>query len=341
MNNSNATENLVLQSGEPTSLLSHMAAYGLVSILETENPRVRLAWTGGMNTRLEVSGPGLSGDAIAETLIRHAKERIQPGSWIAEQTGPGVLKGQPRGLMSPRMAPVSDWRGLQDQRHSVLDRLGRDREWGDLRLIWSLGEPCYWQFYEGELRQDYASSRFEMQPRNHGNEIVNQRFAHLSKIVAKLAATRVVESLRGESVSVRLKSDQPGFRGPGPVDDVISWCALWGISQFPLTHFTRREAVSSGHIGEWSSGSFYVPVWAGRWSPGRLRSMLASGQMRAFVGGTSKTGSAGERGEPPERWLGARGVKALVVFPTSRHGSTQCSERRAQRGVLRLVTADR
>lgn len=323
MTDDNAIGSIVLQSGEPASLLSHMTAYGLASILETENPRVRLAWTGGMKPRLMVSGPGLSEDAVAETLIRHAKERAEPSSWLTEKTLPGILGGDDEGdeeeggkpkkvaqasLMSPRMASIVDWGGFQRQRHAVLDRLGDAKAWVDLRLIWSLGEPSYWGFDKSAPKQDWAASKFDMRARYKGTDILNERFAKIARLIAGRSEEEVVSGLRGLTVGgdepttkdtkkagqeVTAKTTEIGFRGPGSIDGTIVWCALWGISQFPLAHFARKRSASSGNLELAESEGpdcFYVPVWKGDWSPGRLRSMLASGQLRASAGSTFDPG---------------------------------------------------
>jgi CRISPR-associated protein Csb3 len=334
---------LVLEMSEPLSLLSHMAFYGLSSILEADGRRgLRLAWTSGMTPRPELSGPGLDDHAVGEALRRHAADRAGPGSWPSEQFS---VAGKQRGLMSPRVGTIDDWDGLQDRRCDVLDRLGDEEEWVDLRLLWSLGEPCYWRFDKAVRRQDDAASRLEMQPRNHGSEIVGNRFAPLAAFLAECSPEAITAGLRGIALSDQLGKNQSdshsgtGFCGPGPVDDAVAWGALWGISQFPLVQSTRRQAATAGHIGAGGAGSFYVPVWAGEWTPSRLRTVLASRQLCSVATeAATPDGSIAAVGQSVG-WLAGRGVRAVITFPVERFGSASAPERRAQRGRLQRLAA--
>jgi CRISPR-associated protein Csb3 len=100
-------------------------------------------------------------------------------------------------------------------------------------------------------------------------------------------------------------------------------------------------AATSGHIGhightrrEW----FYLPVWHQQWRPARLRTVLASTQLRT---------AASDRLPPTvrdlpspvaitaaRRWLAARGAAGVIRFPIERFGSDNAPERRAMRGHL-------
>lgn len=339
MNKETRVQHFVLEGCDPMTLLSHMAFYGLASIIETEVlTGLRLSWTEGMAPRPRLCGPGLTEQDLAETVRRHAATRARPLSWPSERV---LVAGKARGLMSPRMGKVDDWDDLQHQRHAVLDRLAKEGAWLDLRLLWSLGEPCYWRLnHKGERMQDDGSSRLEMQPRNQGSEIVANRFAPLAGFVGTRSVEAVIAGLRGEVTNDELGHGQPdsrsatGFRGPGPVDDALAWCALWGISQFPQTPSTRRATTTAGHLGSPSGGWFYVPTWRGDWSASRLRTILASSQLRAI--GTQAVGEATAETTlgPSAKWLAARGVRAVVTFPVERFGSPSAPERRAQRGTL-------
>ncbi len=329
----------VLVGSDPMTLLSHMAFYGLASILESEGSTgLRLAWTAGMTPRPQLCGTWLTEEELAAIVCRHAAARARLGSWPSER----VLVGKrPRGLMSPRMGKVDEWEDLQHQRHAVLDRLTAEGAWVDLRLLWGLGEPCYWRFdRKGERMQDDGSSRLEMQPRNQGSEIVANRFAPLAGFIATRAGGEIIAGLRGEIAHDELGRNQPdsrsatGFRGPGPVDNAIAWCALWGISQFPLTPSARRAATTAGHVGLASGGWFYAPTWTGDWSASRLRTVLASSQLRAFAARAVGEPATKTTGGAPTKWLASRGVQAVVTFPVKRFGSSSAPERRAQRGTL-------
>ncbi|MGH3991106.1 MAG: hypothetical protein ACRDSN_01420, partial [Pseudonocardiaceae bacterium] len=111
-----------------------------------------------------------------------------------------------------------------------------------------------------------------------------------------------------------------------------AWCALWGLSQFPLALRARQTAIASGHVGPATAGWFYTLTWGGAWRMARLRSMLASLQARKLA-----ESHVEDRGGPraalddnaARSWLVARGVTAVLCFPVSRHGSDKAPERRA------------
>jgi CRISPR-associated protein Csb3 len=354
-----------------------MAFYGLASILEAEpSINLRLAWTGGMTPQPCLSGVGLSEEKIGEVVTKHAQALSNKGAWPSKRVELFVMrKGEPAiadlGLMSPRIATIFDWMNrdsfqknviaisklmipriatifdwrnwssLQRKRWSVLNDLTEKRSWVDLRLLWSLGEPCYWRLNsKGEETQDYGSSRLEMQPRNRGAEIVTSRFKPLTKHVGERPPEDVVKALRGEIVNDERGENKPdsrsatGFRGLGPVDDVVAWCALWGISQFPLSLSTRKVATTAGHLGSPSGDNFYVPVWQGAWTPSRLRTIIASRQLREFAKHAVDEQAQEAIFVASERWLVARGIQAVITFPIKIYGSANAPERRAQQGII-------
>lgn len=335
----------VLDGNDPRTLLSHMAFYGLAAIVEAAtSPGLRLSWTEGMTPRPQIYGPGLTARCIAGAVRCHASVRARRHAWPAARVN---LTGIERGLLSPRLAAIDDWGGFQRRRHGELDRLTNRNLWLDLQLLWSLGEPCYWRFLWGKRLQDDASSRLEMQPRNRGSEIVSQRFTPLADNVSKRTVEEIVTGLQGNVTYDEWGGNQPdslsgiGFRGPGPVDDAVAWCALWGISQFPLVQSTRQRVVTAGHIGGRDADSFYVPVWVGGWTPSRLRTVLASGQLRAVATAvTARGGSIASAGQSTG-WLIARGVRGMIVFPVERSAGASATYRQARQGVVHRLGAAR
>lgn len=342
----------VLATAEPSTMLSHMALYGLAAIAEDGGMTgVRLSWTTGMAPRPVLSAPEATPEELGELVRRHAARRDAPDSWLSRQ-----LEGDKRALMSPRISVITTaegWRSLQDGRHEVLDRLTEARALLDLRLIAALGEPSYWRINrKGDRLQDDGASRLEMQPRNQGSEFVGNRLRPLAAAVAARTAAAVADGLAGRSVHDEIGKDRPdsrtptGFAAPGPTDNALAWCALWGISQFPIAVRTDGFAVTSGHLGRGTAGYFYVPVWSGRWRTARLRTILASRQLARFAasGLTAKElGSEAEDDatgpEPARQWLAARGVTAVIRFPVHRFGSDSAPERRAMLG--QVLTTDR
>lgn len=318
-----------LSGADQNVLLYHLALYGLADILDDRGiPDVGLSWSAGRPT---VHGDGLTPELVDDAVRRHIDARR---IWTELQFGPDR-----RGLMSPRLSAVKDdaaWNDLQRDREAVLGELTDRRAWSDLRYLAALGEPCYWRFTpKKEPRQDDGASRLEMQPRNRGSEFVGNRLRPLTAkllsrkpgfIAAGLDGTRPVDELGGKPDSV----SATGLTTPGPVDNALVWCALWGIGQFPTSLRTTAPASTSGHIGGRRREWFYAPVWEGLWRTARLRSVLAARQLRDTASTDPQRG-AEDLAVRAGHWLRARGVVGVLRFPIGRFGSDNAPERRALR----------
>jgi CRISPR-associated protein Csb3 len=349
---------IVLRGCVPHVLLSHMALYGLAAILERvaaerDGPSPTLWWTSDATPRPAVEAPGLDGEGLAEAVLAHATPATVESSWVQADV---ELKGSSRGLMSPRLTGFGDralWEEVQRRRHGVIDDLTGHRRWLDLRLVGALGEPSYWsRNLKGETQQDDGASRLEMQPRNQGSEFVGSRLRKVAAAVTARSAEAVLSGLAGDTVTDVTgagKADSrtaTGFANPGPTDDVVAWCALWGISQFPIAPRVDRPAATSGHVGRSRREWFHVPMWHVPLRPARVRSVLASEALRVVAAAAAEERSTegparGRRDpSPPTRgevtaagaWLSARGVAGVMLFPIARFGSDSAPERRAMRG---------
>lgn len=340
----------VLERGDPYTSLSHLALYGLGAILAEAGHDVRLGWTEHARARPRLSGPDLDDGLVGTVVRQHAERRAAGGDWISRDI---ILDGSARGLMSPRLTQFSDegtWQELQRARHAVLDELTRRQRLLDLRLLAALGEPAYWSRNDkGQFQPDDGASRWEMQPRNRGSEIVGSRLRKLADVVAGRTAAAVAAGLRGSEVRDEIGKDKPGsstptgLAVPGPTDNALAWCALWGISQLPVamrvsTGTRPAVAVTAGHIGRSRNEWFYLPVWHQPWLPARVRTVLASRQLRVAA---SDGLDLPERDQPTatavtaaRAWLATRHVEGVVRFPIARAGSDNAPERRAMRGDL-------
>jgi CRISPR-associated protein Csb3 len=246
--------------------------------------------------------------------------------------------------MSPRLTTLAipeGWRDLEERRNDTINQVTAQRVELDLRMLGALGRPAYWRMYQRQRRQDDGASRWEMQPRNQGSEFVGTKLAPLARAVAARSEEQVRDGLTGRTHVDEInhgKADSrtpTGLSAPGPTDNALAWCALWGLSQLPLALRVREAAISSGHVGPSTTGWFHTLTWQGSWRMARLRNMLASQQAREVA--TSHTldpsdthpraGSLGD--SAARRWLAARGVTAVLCFPVSRHGSDNAPERRA------------
>lgn len=339
---------IVLGSAEPTRLLSHLAAYGLAAIVEDSGAAgVVLSWTRGMNPRPWVATRDLDADAIATIVQQHAARHAGPDAWLWRD----VPAAPGRGLMSPRISTIGDaqgWTDLQRARHEVLDQLVASDARLDQRLLQALGEPAYWRFdATGKPRQDEGASQLDMTPRNQGSELVGTRLRKLAAAVAKRDPEQVLDGLTGACVrdeaagrDAQESRSANGLAPVGPVDNALAWCALWGVSQLPLALRGNGAAVTTGHVGRPGHGACYAPAWSSPWSLARVRTVLASEQLRtvakAAVSRTDHDAPAGPADalttDAARLWLRARGVLAVFTFPIGRHGSTKAPERRAERG---------
>lgn len=333
-------EQFVFCGASPFSLLTHMSFYGVAAIAEGQGLDPRLGWTAGMAP--SPCFTGVDETALAKAVRDSAGRHAAGGTWLAERITIPRKKGKlvQLGLFSPRLSTIPDWRSYAASRHKALDRLTSEQDWATLRFIWSLGEACYWRTEKGSPRQDDAASRLEMQPRNRGSELVANRLSPLANLVAQRSEQEILDALQGRAVNDGLDKEPDslsavGFRGPGPVDDVVAWCALWGISQFALTQSAHGVAITAGHFGPPGGGWFYVPAWSGLWTPARLRSILGSRQLRAFV--AAATGAPEQTPEVARRWLASRGVQAVFTFERKTFGGDSAPQRRAQRGALHHV----
>ncbi|MGH3263524.1 MAG: hypothetical protein ACRDNS_16190 [Trebonia sp.] len=337
---------ITLGGCEPRTLLSHLALYGLGAILEAAGDDVRLGWSGSGNPRPSAFATEVDEVGAAARVGDHARALSVEGSWTMRNA---TLKGTSRGLMSPRLTPFGQdhevWERVQRSRRIVLDELTVGQRWLDLRLIAALGEPCYWSFNKKrDPLQDDGVSRFEMQPRNQGSEFVGSRLRKLANSVALRQPPEILAGLRGESVVDEIGNDKPdsrtstGLAGLGPTDNALAWCALWGISQFPIAMRINQTAETSGHLSHRRDEWFYVPMWRGQWRPARLRTILASQPLRVFADPQLRA-SADVRLPAAQAWLSSRGVDGVIRFPVQRFGSDNAPERRAMRGEPLSVRA--
>lgn len=339
---------IIMARADVRVMLFHMALYGLGAILDEAGiADVRLSWTSGMEPRPRIGAPGLTSEVVDDAVRSHAASHVNELSWVQRDV---ELNGRARGLMSPRLSSFGErsvWESVQQARHRELDRLTDRRAWLDLQMLAALGEPCYWsRNRQDDVLQDDGASRLEMQPRNQGSEFVGSRLRKLAASVAARRPGAVSAGIEGTVVVDEIGSDKvdsrtpTGFANPGPADNAIAWCALWGIAALPTAPRIGASAVTSGHLGRPRGEWFYTPVWEQPWQPARLRSMFASRMLRdaAAVDLRGSVAVDPARDVTARSWLVARGVSGIVRFAVDRFGSDSAPERRAMRGMA-LPTA--
>ncbi|MCA1228724.1 hypothetical protein, partial [Saccharopolyspora sp. 6M] len=236
------THEFILATSPPHLALSHLALYGLAAILDDAGDHdVLLSWTDTPDPRPRLHST-LTPEQVTATVHQHATDRADPASWLHTTF---TSRGRSMALLSPRISSLrgDDWTDLQQQRHHALNTLRARGTWLDQQLIAALGEPCYWSLTpQGELIQDNAANRFDMQPRNRGSEIVTTRLRPLAVALAKWTPQTIHTGLTGDTTTDTIGSQQhdsrtaTGLAPPGPTDNALTWCALWGLSQLPVTH---------------------------------------------------------------------------------------------------------
>lgn len=328
---------LVLSRSNVAEMTWHMALYGLGGIVEDAGAqRVRTRWTSGMMPRAAVEADGTDEVGIADMVRSHAAAH-SGGSWLDEDF---KLRGTARGLMSPRLATMdaADFRLLQARRHEVLDRITEEQSWLDLRMLAGMGEPAYWSTNpKGDVLQDDGASRWDMQPRNQGSEIVKNRLRKLAQTLSVRSPAAVCAGLTGDAAD---GVNAPGLLTASSSDSAVAWCALWGMSQLPIAAKVNTTARTTGHIGKTRQEWYYAPYWESPWTPSRLRSVLASAALKtAACADLPKRWAAADSELLAARsWLAARGVAGVVRFPIDRFGSDSAPERRAMLGRPQRTT---
>lgn len=338
--------------GDIRVALSHAAAYGVAAILEDAGRAgITIAWTPSLDARVVVSVSDCNPDEIAEIVLDHARRHAAGGDWTAATV---EVAGATAGRLSPRIkCPADDdgWLELEQARRQTIDEQAEARHWLDLALIGALGEPAYWRFdAQGKRRPDEGASRWEMKTRNRGEDFVQHRLRRLALAVAPRGTAAVLDGLAGTSVEDETGRNAPdgrtgtGLASPGPVDNVLAWCALWGLSRFPVVAQARRASDSAGYGSARRPGAprenwFHLPIPDRRITLARLATIMVSDQLATVAEADATPDDSGRLSAAAAReWLLARGVGGVVRFPIGRFGSTSAPERRALRGsVFRLA----
>jgi CRISPR-associated protein Csb3 len=317
-----------------------MALLGLGAIAEAlfGKSKVTVHWSGGMAPRPVLEVEGMDLQEIAEAVRAHACAAAAPDSWLSARHPD--QRGTRRGLMSPRRArPAGDagMRLLVEKRREVIDRLTRERAVLDLRMLGGLGEPSHWHVNrKGEPYPEAGASRFDMQARNQGSELVATKLTPLASAVSGRTADAVLSGLCGRSLRDDISGERTdgltatGLAPAGPFDSALAWCALWGIIALPVAPRAHVRSTTTGTLDR--PERFVMAVVDSPIRPARMRSILADARLLSAI-----RAEDGLTTLEAERWLIGRSVRALVVFPVDVGGSANAPLRSARLGVVHPI----
>lgn len=317
------------------SALTHFALVGLAAILqESGAQQVRFWWEDGDKARATITWEGVT---VGEAVHRHAQRHADPSSWVQ-----AVVPDKQLGLFSPRLttpATKEEWAVLLKAREDVL---AGGLTTLDHAMITNLGEPGYWVVHNKQNLPDRAASRWEMKTRNRGEEFVARRLAPLAKVVADRDSAAIEAGLRGEAlqdIHGKNKVDSrtaTGLTPPGPTDDALAWCGLWGISAFKLIPAISDTSATAGAfpVHEYRPDGLVIPILE---SPTTLAHWTHLMSLKSVPASQSKN--------PLERSVAVEtlqrfGVIGLCVFPVEIAGSSSAPEQRLLAGSFTPIGQD-
>lgn len=373
-------------NGRFDEAFSHLLVVGLASILEDADERriCEIRWTG--RTRASIT---TSDDLIwetAATVVRDHARRWRDSSWIGAsdvyaeppssgksgasgKSGKNAVSAE-RATLSPRLGtPGSDrkWRLLERNRARAIDDLHTNL---DRRYVGALGEPSYWSgdMAAAGYTPDRGATRWEMVTRNRGQEFISGRLQPLAEAVAARSVRSVADGLQGKTVvdeAGKGKSDSrtpTGLRLPSLTDNAQAWCALFGVSAFPVMKgVAARRGATAAFLQLPRHGSYAVlPVWRGPWTLQHYRAVVRS---RALLtvgldavldnGGTDRGKDLDKDREQRQRigldaatlalnrrWLRDKGVEYAMLFPQFVSSNASAPERWLQKGDIVLLAGE-
>lgn len=317
----------IIVAGESTSALTHLALLGAAAIVRAGLPDadVTVCWRNDDGWRAVLDVVDVAEASIGALVAEHATRRTKPDSWVGEDID---HEGRVTAVFSPRIKVAGSreaWEALQEHRLNGIDSLPQGAD-GDLdrRLIQSLGEPAYWRRGPNGYRADDGASRLEMKTRNRGEEFVQNRLRLLATAVSARTNSAVVDGLTGFARRDEVgknKADSrtaTGFAGPGPVDNAVAWCALWGISQFPVIPQVDGRSDTCGFVsGRGVESALAIPMPIRPVTPARMRSLMLGRHVVLAARRTDPrlTGSDLVEADVAADYLRVRGIGIVMRFP--------------------------
>lgn len=326
---------------------SHLFLVGLASIVEEESPGTycALRWErAGASATVLTSNP-MDLDDISVCVHAHVSKYNN----LLAMTSDGKYDGGTlHATMSPRLSNIveaSGWQALHDDRQAAIDALD---SMGECRYFGALGQPSYWSGRVSgsshALQADNGASRWEMVTRNKGQEFISGRLRKLSQIVADFSLERIRAGISGEIEADECGNEKSnsrtatGLHAPALTDNVRAWCALIGVSAFPVIPSVSDSRDSTAAMFQISKkGSYAVlPVFKEEWTLARFRSVSRSA---ALLKASVSIALAANDSDftVHDDWLAERGVITCVLFRQFISDNKSAPERWLERGTFTPV----
>ncbi|QWW19373.1 hypothetical protein I6B53_09830 [Schaalia sp. 19OD2882] len=268
-----------------------------------------------MEPRLVITAADLDDEGMATVVHEHAMVHTAPGSWLQSDLECDPWDGG-SAVFTPRIKKATtpdQWLALQQHRQAGIDEIRSSIEgWAALDLIGSLGEPAYWPVARRDPWPDEGASRWEMKARNGGGDFMRGRVRKVAEIVCDRTTYEVQSGLMGTTLTDEAyerpeeSRTATGLTPPRFTDTALAWCALWGISSFPVVHMVGKTSVTACAlpVGKYMPERLVLPMFVGEHSLARWRAVLVSHELHEFA----RLGAAGA----PDcaRWLRNHGVLA-------------------------------
>lgn len=325
-----------------TRALDHFAGYGLGALLEQAGEQdVRLHWSDEADSKLTLSGLRSTPTSVADAVHKHAAAHCASESWVQQiTTVQRADKDAEVGLFSPRIAApqgMDAWNRLYASRFQALDT-PTNRGWLDSLMLQALGEPAHWLLRTQTPEPDRGASRWEMKTRNRGEDFTRNRLAILAKAVAARNSDAVLAGLTGAAAVDEAGKNSADSRSgtglmlPGPADNAMAWCALWGLSAFRITHRIGRQSFTPGAYPQTRIHPqvMVLPLVTTPTSPAKLRRIIRS---RAFDLAAFGAAESSDRAVGREILRNST-IKGLMRFGVRVAGSKSAPERQVLSGVF-------
>ncbi|OXN00924.1 hypothetical protein [Bifidobacterium vansinderenii] len=352
--------------GRYDDAFSHLFLIGLASILEdSDEQRTCMVWWKERGKAIIRPGDDLSWEDCAEIVQAHAR-RWWESSWLnasdvysetkkAAKQAKNAVAAE-RATLSPRLGTPSSpdkWRLLECNRAQAIDALQTVL---DHRYIGALGEPSYWSgdMTANGYTPDRGATRWEMVARNRGQEFITGRLRPLAEAVASRDLPQIEVGLRGQKTvdeTGKNKSDSrtpTGLRNPSITDNAQAWCALFGVSAFPVMKSTTNKRGSTAAFSQISGQNPFavLPIWLSPWTLDRYRTVVRSralltiGLDEAFRNSMLddieefriRSGITAVTVRKERQWLKDKGVEYCMMFPQYVSDNKSAPERWLMKG---------